>query len=42
MVDPILGDVTPIHFYKPNTWGPAEADKLTASIGGWYDPVPGS
>jgi glucose-6-phosphate 1-dehydrogenase len=42
VVDPILGDVTPIHFYRPNTWGPPGADKMTASIGGWYDPEPGS
>ncbi len=38
VVDPILGDVTPIHPYQPGSWGPAEADRLTADIGGWDEP----
>ena len=28
IVDPVLGDATPIHFYEPGTWGPAEAERL--------------
>ena len=28
IVDPILGDVTPVYEYEPNTWGPAEADRI--------------
>jgi glucose-6-phosphate 1-dehydrogenase len=28
VVEPVLGDVTPIHLYKPETWGPAEAERL--------------
>jgi glucose-6-phosphate 1-dehydrogenase len=38
IVDPVLGNVTPYHEYPPNTWGPAEADRLTADHGGWIDP----
>ncbi len=41
IVDPILGDATPVHAYERGSWGPAEADALTPS-GGWYPPtVPG-
>jgi glucose-6-phosphate 1-dehydrogenase len=39
IVDPILGNTTPIHQYEPNTWGPSEADRLVAAEGGWHDPV---
>jgi glucose-6-phosphate 1-dehydrogenase len=38
VVDPVLGDATPIHAYKPGTWGPVEADGLTTGVGGWEDP----
>ena len=38
VVQPILGDVTPVIEYEPGTWGPKEADRLTAEIGGWYQP----
>lgn len=38
IVQPALDNVTPIHFYDPGTWGPAEADKLTSSDSGWQDP----
>jgi glucose-6-phosphate 1-dehydrogenase len=40
VVDPVLGSVTPVHAYEPQTWGPAEADRLTAHEGGWYNPTP--
>jgi glucose-6-phosphate 1-dehydrogenase len=39
-IDPILGNVTPLHEYEPNTWGPAEADRLIAREGGWHNPAP--
>src|SRR5262245_61280967 len=26
IVEPILGDVAPVHEYRPGTWGPKEAD----------------
>jgi glucose-6-phosphate 1-dehydrogenase len=38
VVQPILGDRTPLHEYAPGTWGPPEADTLTKSIGGWHKP----
>ncbi|MBZ5677297.1 MAG: glucose-6-phosphate dehydrogenase [Acidobacteriia bacterium] len=38
IVDPILGDVTPVYEYEPNTWGPAEAAALMEDPGGWLDP----
>jgi glucose-6-phosphate 1-dehydrogenase len=38
IVDPVLGNATPCHEYQPNTWGPVEADRLTADHGGWIDP----
>ena len=41
VVDPILGDSTPVHEYATGTWGPAEADALTADVGGWRSPTAG-
>ncbi len=40
IVDPVLGNVTPVHEYAPNTWGPPEADKIIAGDGGWLSPEP--
>ena len=40
IVDPLLGRVTPLHFYEPQTWGPVAMDHL-APTGGWHDPVTG-
>jgi glucose-6-phosphate 1-dehydrogenase len=40
IVDPILGNVTPVHSYEPGTWGPAEADRLASDVEGWVDPLP--
>ena len=39
VVDPVLGDVTPLHIYEPGTWGPAEADRLRPPDG-WDQPTP--
>jgi glucose-6-phosphate 1-dehydrogenase len=39
VVDPILDNATPVHVYKPGTWGPPEADRLAKSLGGWRNPV---
>jgi glucose-6-phosphate 1-dehydrogenase len=36
VVQPILGDVTPVHEYPQGSWGPADADRLTAEVGGWH------
>ncbi|MGH9543704.1 MAG: glucose-6-phosphate dehydrogenase [Terriglobales bacterium] len=38
IVQPVLDNATPIHFYEPSTWGPAEAEAITSSHGGWRDP----
>jgi glucose-6-phosphate 1-dehydrogenase len=38
IVEPVLGDVTPLYEYEPHTWGPAEADRLIADSGAWLDP----
>jgi glucose-6-phosphate 1-dehydrogenase len=38
IVEPILGNITPLHAYEPGTWGPAEAERLAADIGGWHNP----
>jgi glucose-6-phosphate 1-dehydrogenase len=35
IVEPVLGNVTPVLPYEPGTWGPGEADGLTADVGGW-------
>jgi glucose-6-phosphate 1-dehydrogenase len=38
VVDPVLADPPPSIAYEPGTWGPAEADRLTADYDGWLDP----
>ena len=38
VVDPILSNATPIYAYEPQTWGPAEADKLVVADEGWHNP----
>jgi glucose-6-phosphate 1-dehydrogenase len=39
VVEPVLGDVTPVHPYAKGTWGPAEADRLLPSGDTWHDPA---
>ncbi|HEY1603361.1 MAG TPA: glucose-6-phosphate dehydrogenase [Pirellulales bacterium] len=40
VVDPVLGNATPLHIYEPNTWGPPDADKaLIDGHGPWYNPA---
>ena len=38
IVDPVLGDVTPVHEYEQNTWGPAEAASTDGRSDGWLNP----
>jgi glucose-6-phosphate 1-dehydrogenase len=38
IVEPILHTPTPVYEYAPGTWGPAESDRLTRDVGGWYNP----
>ena len=39
VVDPVLGDVTPVHPYAKGSWGPEEADRLLPSRDRWHDPA---
>jgi glucose-6-phosphate 1-dehydrogenase len=38
IVDPVLKQPPPLHFYEPETWGPPDADHLVADLGGWRAP----
>jgi len=38
VVQPLLDNPPTVHPYAPGTWGPPEAGKLTASVGGWREP----
>jgi glucose-6-phosphate 1-dehydrogenase len=38
VVDGVLGDAAPVHEYEPGSWGPAEANRLVATLEGWHDP----
>jgi glucose-6-phosphate 1-dehydrogenase len=40
IVEPILGNATPLYEYAPDTWGPPEAARLLTPEGGWHDPQP--
>ncbi len=39
VVDPVLGDVVPVHSYAKGSWGPKEADALLTDGDVWDDPV---
>jgi len=39
IVDPVLGDVVPVHPYARGSWGPKEADRLLTGRETWYDPA---
>jgi glucose-6-phosphate 1-dehydrogenase len=39
IVDPILGDVVPVHSYARDSWGPKEADGLLTGSLTWHDPA---
>ena len=38
VMQPLLDAPPPVHTYAPGSWGPAEADRLTAEYGGWHSP----
>jgi glucose-6-phosphate 1-dehydrogenase len=38
IVEPVLEQATPLHFYEPGTWGPAEADRLLPECHKWQNP----
>ena len=39
IVDPVIHGPSPIYDYEPGSWGPKEADALTAEVGGWNTPT---
>jgi glucose-6-phosphate 1-dehydrogenase len=39
IVDPVLGNATPVHPYARGTWGPKEADRLLPASDAWHDPA---
>src|SRR5262249_42871900 len=41
IVDPVLGDVTPVHPCAKGSWGPKEADRLLPDRDAWHDPAGG-
>ena len=38
IMQPLLDEPPPVHRYTPGSWGPAAADELVASHGGWRGP----
>jgi glucose-6-phosphate 1-dehydrogenase len=38
IVQPLLDAPGPVHGYAKGTWGPEEAERLTAGLGGWHGP----
>ena len=38
VVDPVLGDVSPVHPYQRGSWGPDQAAALLPAGETWYDP----
>jgi glucose-6-phosphate 1-dehydrogenase len=38
IVEPVLGNATPLYFYEPGTWGPSEADRLLSEGDEWHNP----
>ncbi len=40
IVDPVLAEPARCREYEPGTWGPEEANRLTADFDGWIDPKP--
>jgi glucose-6-phosphate 1-dehydrogenase len=39
VVDPVLGDVVPVHPYARGSWGPDQATALLSEGEQWYDPA---
>jgi glucose-6-phosphate 1-dehydrogenase len=37
VVNPVLGNVTPLYQYDPNSWGPSEVNRLLSPEGGWHN-----
>jgi glucose-6-phosphate 1-dehydrogenase len=41
VVEPVLKNPRRVRAYRRGSWGPQEADALTAAQGGWHNPMPG-
>jgi glucose-6-phosphate 1-dehydrogenase len=39
IVDDVVHRPPPISLYYRGTWGPSEADRLAADVGGWHEPL---
>ncbi len=39
IVDPVLRAAPPVETYEAGSWGPASADSMTRSFGGWHMPA---
>jgi glucose-6-phosphate 1-dehydrogenase len=39
IVEPVLHSPGPVYEYEPGSWGPVEADRLVAEVGGWNTPT---
>jgi glucose-6-phosphate 1-dehydrogenase len=39
LLEPLLQNPGPVHVYEPGSMGPKEAERLTASHGGWIEPL---
>ena len=39
IVDPLLQRPTELFEYEPGSWGPSQADRLVAEVGGWNTPT---
>jgi glucose-6-phosphate 1-dehydrogenase len=39
IVDPVLGNATPVYEYESNTWGPSEVGPSVTPTGGWRVPM---
>jgi glucose-6-phosphate 1-dehydrogenase len=39
IVDPLIHDPGPMYEYEPGSWGPSQADRLVADVGGWNSPT---
>ena len=38
IVDPVIHGPSPMFEYEPGSWGPPQADRLVADVGGWNTP----
>ena len=39
IVDPLITKPAPVNLYYRGTWGPSDADRLAAELGGWREPL---